>query len=153
MVTFGIRFSIKPVKKIRSYNTSIKLIKNMLYCKPKRDEDGNWYAEVNTRGFEGYKDVTILPFSEESFRLKGRTDIFLKEKDNTGHFVHIVRDECQVRNYLNPDIYCSLCENSIFKGHIIKDKDKIVFDIISYVGHIVQYSHLLRKSYSKNEEE
>lgn len=145
-------FSIKPVKKVRKQSSN-KQVRNLLYCKPKLI-DGVWYAYINTKGFEGYEDVTVLPFTARSLNTTNCCNIFSINKDKTNHYVHIIRDKETV--FLHPvdeEKYSTLCENSVFKGYIIKLYNKLQFDMVSYVGHASINERLLTKSYSKEIEE
>jgi len=144
-------FSIKPVKKVRSKPTSNKVIKRTLFCKPKL-EDGVWLAYINTKGIEGYKNITILPFSKESLILSGRAEIFSINKDKTNHYIHITRRPGDY-SFNDFDKYTTLNENSIFKGNIIKTEEGLCFNMTDYIGHVKDYEHLLSKSYSKENNE
>lgn len=143
-------FSIKPIKKTRSRaSTSEKVIKRILYCKPIQKED-TFYASINTKGIEGYEDVTILPFTKESFELKGRTDVFSINKDKTGRYVHIMRYKDDSYHNMDETKYTPFSINGVYKGHIVRHNDGLFFDMISYVGYIRDNERLL-KGYSKEE--
>lgn len=144
-------FSIKPVKKVRAKVSSTPIIKQVLYCKPVYVEDA-LVAHINTKGLDGYENVTILPFSKESFDLKGKTHIFAKEKNKENKYVHIIRSKDAAEMYPgNDEIYTPICINSIYKGYIIKRDNKLAFKVTEYVSTIKANDILLTKSNVQNE--
>lgn len=144
-------FSIKPVKKVRVKVSSTPVIKQALYCKPVYVND-ELVAHINTKGLDGYENVTILPFSKESFELRGKTHIFSKEKNSDGKYVHILRSKDTAEMYpCSEERYTSICENSIYKGYIIKRNNDLVFNVTEYVSTIKANDILLTKSNIQNE--
>lgn len=144
-------FSIKPVKKVRAQINSTLIIKQALYCKPVFIDD-TLMAHINTKGLDGYENVTILPFSKESFDLKGKMHIFAKDKNKEGKYVHIIRSKDTAEMYPGDDeIYTPICENSIYKGYIVKHNNELVFNITEYVSTIKANDILLTKSNIQNE--
>lgn len=144
-------FSIKPVKKARVKVSSTPIIKQALYCKPVYVDD-TVMAHINTRGLDGYENVTILPFSKESFELRGKTHIFAREKSKDGKYVHILRSKDIAEMYPgDEDRYTPICKNSIYKGYIVKNNNELVFKVTEYVGTIKANDILLIKSNIENE--
>ena len=144
-------FSIKPVKKVRVKVSSTPIIKQALYCKPVYVDD-TIMAHINTKGLDGYEKVTILPFSKESFELKGKTHIFTKEKNSDDKYVHIIRSKDTSEMYPgNEEQYTPICENSIYKGYIVKRNNDLAFNITEYVSTIKANDILLTKSNIQNE--
>ena len=144
-------FSIKPASKHKSVISSTKKTKYVLYCKPVK-KDGVWYAHINTKGMEGYKDITILPFTKKSLITRGRTHVFSVEKDKTNHYEHIVRNYLDVR-FPTSKRYTTLCPTSVYKGTIVKLNDNTLqFDMIDYIGHISYAEKYLRTSRKESEE-
>lgn len=152
MKTFGLGFTIKPVTKTRKHTAPKKQVKYMLYCIPIKQEDGSYLAKINTRGIDGYENITILPFTLKSFDIKGRKHLFKKEKLEGKYMVHLALTQNEVElNYYSPEIYTSIFENNIFKGHIVEIGGKKQFDMIDYVGHIKHSDHLLNRTYTSKE--
>mgnify|MGYP003292768911 CR=1 FL=1 len=144
-------FSIKPVKKVRAKVSSTPIVKQALYCKPVYVDD-ELVAHINTRGVYGYEKVTILPFSKESFDLRGKTHIFVKNKNSDGKYVHIIRSKDTAEMYPgNDEIYTPICENSIYKGYIVKHDNKLAFKVTEYVSTIKANDLLLTKNNIVNE--
>lgn len=144
-------FSIKPVKKVRAKVSSIPIIKQTLYCKPVYVND-EVVAHINTRGIDGYEKVTILPFSKESFDLRGKTHIFARDKNKEGKYVHIIRSKDTSEMYPGDDeLYTPICENSIYKGYIVKRNNELAFNVVEYISTIKANDILLTKPNIQNE--
>lgn len=153
-----LKFTIKPAalkpKKDPTVSNNKKYLTKILYCIAHNTDNG-WKAYINTRGLEGYEDLTILPFTEKSFELKGRRDVFLHHKDSTGHWVRIMRNQIDsIISPGSPEVYCTLCENDCFTGHIIKIDGILQFDMSNYKGTANEYyAQLTRTNRKDNEEE
>ena len=136
-------FRLTPVKKAKEHKPS-KQITCLLYAQAIKREDGTWFARVKTKGFEGYKDITVLPFSEKTFELKGKTDVFYHKPDKKGYYTRIIRtEEDSIRYPGNKEDYCPLCDKCIFQGYIIKMLDGLYFDIVNFVGTYSESGYLI----------
>lgn len=106
--------------------------------------DGEFKAIINydkknldiTDTFTLKNEVLILPFTENSLSLKDKTCVFLKEKDDTNHYVCVMRDIAKAS--ISPGIkeqYDVFKENFLISGHIVRKDKKMYFDyddLISY---------------------
>ena len=137
-------FTFKPVvAKPKRISNSHKPLTRILYCVAKKTENG-WEAHINTKGLEGYEEITIIPFTERSFELKGVNDVFYHKKDEKNHWVRIIRTDIEATsNPGNPQTYCTLCDNCIFSGHIVKIEGKFQFDMSVYQGTFKQCENLM----------
>ena len=136
-------FRLNTVKKVRTSKPT-KKVKSLLYAQAVKREDGTWFARVKTKGFEGYKDITILPFSEKTFELKGKVDVFYHNKDKQGYYTRIMRTEQDSVFYPgNKEDYCVLCDKCIFQGYIIKTLNGLCFDVVKYIGVYSKYGKLI----------
>lgn len=147
MFTTKFGFTIKPsaLKPKKTPSNNNKYLTKIVYCTACKNEEGIWLAHVNTKDLEGYEELTILPFTEKSFELKGRTDIFYREKDKYNHYIHIMRNSFDA--YINPgcsELYTTLAENSVFSGHIVKIDGILQFDMSSYKGELSEYDYLIK---------
>lgn len=150
---FTFKLATPKTKKVPS---SHKPLTKILYCSARKDENGNWQAYVNTKGLPDMKDITILPFTEKSFDLKGRVDVFYHNPDKYGHYTRIIRTPDAAMFYPgNKETYCTLCPKCVFSGHIVKVNGVTQFDISVYMGTDRQCSELLTMTnrIKKNEEE
>ena len=136
-------FRLTPVKKAKEHKPS-KQITCLLYAQAIKREDGTWFARVRTKGFEGYKDITILPFSEKTFELKGKIDVFYHKPDKRGYYTRVIRtEEDSIRYPGNKEDYCPLCDKCIFQGYIIKTINGLCFDVVKYIGIYSKYGNLI----------
>lgn len=81
-------------------------------------------------------EVLIIPFTEDSLNLKGKTYVWLKDKDEYGHNVCVIRTETNAnRSPGVPTQYDAVKENILIAGHIVRKNGKMYFayeDLISY---------------------
>lgn len=127
-------FNIKPVSsiKLKQENKSFKTIGKK--CKAVVIEDnGIFKAKLIISPVEKeedeLKDIHIIPFTEESFNLKNKTHVFLKEKDEYGHLICIIRDNIEAR--ISPGTnsqYDVLKKGLRIIGHIINKHGKHYFN-------------------------
>lgn len=151
-------FTFKPITiKPKKVNSSYKPLTQILYAVAYKNENGEWEAHVNTRGLRNYQDVTILPFTEKSFDLKGRNDVFRVNKDEKGYNVRIIRDDLTAEYHPGDNKYlCSICENQVFSGHIVIIDGIKQFDMSVYQGprkHCPELLNKLNKEKVKEEKE
>lgn len=149
-------FTIKPsvIKKDKKVCSTHKPLTRVLYCLARKKDDGGWEAHINTKGLDNFQDVTILPFTEDSFELKGRVDVFYHNKDRYNHYIHVIRDK--FLSQINPgvtELYCTLCDGEIFSGYIVKVNGILMFNMLSYKGSKSEYEHLLTRNNNKEYDE
>lgn len=148
-------FTFKPVViKPKSIPNDYKPLTKLLYCVAHKNKENNWEAHINTKNIEGYEDVTILPFSEKSFELLNRNNVFYHIKDKDNHWTRIIRTDVEARvSPGNVETYCTLCENCIFSGHIVKINGIRQFNMSSYQGTIRECGYLVNHESIDNNEE
>lgn len=97
------------------------------------DKDGTYKCSVD---YDGNGEITeILPFTKSSFELYGRQTVFIKEKDEYGRIVRVIRDELKSKVFPgSKDKYIPFAPNWIVKGYIIKDGLTKYFDFKELVG-------------------
>lgn len=109
-----------------------------------KEIDGEFKAVININkqhirlkeGDELSSEQLILPFTEKSLDLKGKTYVFLKEKDKYGHYVCVIRDTMNAE--LHPGLpiqYNTVHENLLLAGHIIRKNGIMYFeyeDLVAY---------------------
>ena len=147
-------FTIKPTAlKPKRKSNSHKHLTRLLYCIAKNTDEG-WRAYINTRGLEGFEDTTILEFTEKSFDLRGRKEVFLKHKDKTNHWVRIIRSHDTDISPGSSEAFISLCDGDCFSGYIVKHDGVMLFDMKCYKGIASECSYLLtRNNKSKNNDD
>ena len=87
------------------------------------EDEGILKARINTSPVEDIDTITpeflVLPFTEDSFELKGKLEVFAKHKDEYGHRIMVIRDP-RVAN-ISPGVphqYDALQEGLRIEGHI-----------------------------------
>lgn len=142
--------------KPKRISSSHKPLTKILYCSARKDDEGNWKAYINTKGLPNMEDLTILPFTEKSFELKDRTDVFYHKPDKYGHYTRIIRTyDVAMFSPGNKETYCTLCPKCVFSGHIVKVDGVMQFDMSVYIGTDRECSDLLTmvNKIKKDEEE
>lgn len=150
----GLSLNLAPAKP-KVVRNEFKHASIILYALANKDENGEWKATVNIKGLTDYKkeldikpsvDTVVLPFTEKSFELKGRNIVFRVKKDKTGHWVKVIRPYDEA-NYFpgNSADFCTLCENCVFSGHIVKYEGEYKFNMSVFQGTKNQCEELLNK--------
>lgn len=143
---FTINLASKPKRESKPTGSNIS---RKCYAVVK-EIDGEFKAVININkqhirlkeGDELSSEQLILPFTEKSLDLKGKTYVFLKEKDKYGHYVCMIRNTTTVN--LAPGIptqYNAVHENLLLAGHIIHKDGKMYFEYEDLVAY-----HYLSKS-------
>lgn len=86
-------------------------------------------ARINISPVEDKDEFLILDFTSNSLNLKGKTHVFLKDKDKYNHYVCVIRDIDKA--YLFPGVdsqYDALHENLLIAGYIVRKEGKLYFD-------------------------
>lgn len=137
---FTINLASKPKRESKPTGSNIS---RKCYAVVK-EIDGEFKAVININkqhirlkeGDELSSEQLILPFTEKSLDLKGKTYVFLKEKDKYGHYVCVIRDTMNAE--LHPGLpiqYNTVHENLLLAGHIIRKNGIMYFeyeDLVAY---------------------
>lgn len=143
---FNFTFKVAKPKR-ESKSSGHKHLTRKLYCKAVKDEQGNWLAIVNTLDLDGFSSKTTMPFTEKSFELVDRIDVFYHNPDKNGRYTRIIRTAIDAKmSPGNKETYCTLCPNCVFSGYIVKVDGMQRFDMSNYIGTAKQYGELLIKS-------
>lgn len=117
-----------------------------------KEIDGEFKAIINIdkkyiylkEGDELSNEQLILPFTEKSLDLKDKTYVFLKNKDEYGHFVCVIRNNNIA--HLSPGTptqYNAVHENLLIAGHIIRKDGKMYFEYEDLVAnHYLSEYHI-----------
>ena len=104
-------------------------------------------ARLTTSPVAGSKETLneflVLPLTPNSFNLKGKTKVFLKEKDKYGHYVCVIRDELTAKLHLGVDTqFDTLHEGLLISGHVVKKDGKQYFDYEDLVAFTELGAHI-----------
>lgn len=109
---------IKP-KVIRKPKAGVRLTNKLTQARVIK-EDGEYKAYIDIPTDDIIKPKLIIPFTKRSYNLKGRRDIFSKEKGEHG-YIRYVRDESKAKYFdVDEEIYVPFAPNWLVSGYIVK---------------------------------
>ena len=93
-------------------------------------EENEYKIRISLRNDPEYSDFIIVPFTEESLELKGKTIVYSHEKDKFGHNIAYHRDPsiCTIFPGL-PTQYTAVVEKLVCSGYVIRKDGKLMFDL------------------------
>lgn len=98
-------------------------------------ENGILKARIDTSPVEEISKLIIIPFTDRSFDLKGKTYVFYKNKDEHNHHVCRIRTTDQAELFPGlPTQYDALHENLLIAGYIVSKDGNLYFDYIDLVA-------------------
>lgn len=141
MISFNLKFKAKPVAKtIKNKNDASFTHVSKQCIGVCQLEDGNYIVRVPTFEFDSsYKknnnkviDIStsnlILPLTEESLELHGKTHIFRKVGNK---YECRIREDDKAKVFPNVrEVFSSVCHNWQFKGYVVKENNKLKFHVV-----------------------
>ena len=93
-------------------------------------EENEYKIKISLRNDPEYSDFIIVPFTEESLELKGKTIVYSHEKDKYGHNIAYHRDPsiCTIFPGL-PTQYTAVIERLVCSGYVVRKDGKLMFDL------------------------
>ena len=93
-------------------------------------EGDEYKIKISLRNDPEYPDFLVIPFTEESLELKGKTIVYSQEKDKYGRHICYHRDPsiCKLFPGL-PTQYTVVIEKLICSGYVIRKDNKLMFDL------------------------
>ena len=125
----GLKIKVGPVKKVRVTNSNdkFKRIGGIRKAIVLKTEDGVYKARIIDEGQK--PNETLLSFTPDSFEVKNRLSVFLKEKDETGRFVRLCRDVTKASCFPGTsERYIPFVENWIIEGYLVHKGLEQAFD-------------------------
>lgn len=111
--------------------TTNKIVKGTVF----KEEDGTYKICMSMENDETHPDFRILSFTDRSFELKGKTNVFSRTTDKYGRYTRFIRNETDAKHMPGmPEKYVPFAPNWIVKGYIVKDNNIVKFDFKSLVG-------------------
>lgn len=130
VILAGFKFKAVPKKRTINKSDNNHKITKLVYCVCHKESDGNYVAHIRLRNDPVYPDILSIPFTKESYSLKGKEKIFTKTCDETGRYTCIVRRKQEANLFPGSDkTYSPFRENCVYSGYIVKIKDKLYFDV------------------------
>ena len=136
---FAFRLSLSKPKRPAGPKKVGGIVKGVAF----KDDNDEWRIKVAlVNKDENDKTVTsylILPFTEKSFDLEGKENIFSLTPDKHGRYIRFIRSKEHAKTFPGlREQYCSICRNYVYKGYIVEVDGKKHFDMrecVTIAGH------------------
>ena len=111
--------------------TTNKIVKGKVF----QDENGTYKVSINMENDPVHPDLLVLDFTERSYDLTGKTNVFSRTVDNKGRRIRFIRNLINAKFMPGlPEQYIPFAPNWIVRGYIVKDNGTMKFDFKSLVG-------------------
>ena len=111
--------------------TSNRIVKGKVF----QDEDGTYKIAINMNNDTVNPDLRILEFTERSYDLTGKINVFSRTVDSKGRRTRFIRNPLNAKFMPGlPEQYIPFAPNWIVRGYIVTDKGIRKFDFRSLVG-------------------
>lgn len=143
----GIKINIaKGNKKKRNVSTKSNVISRVCRAVVIKDDEG-FKAKININN-EETSDILVIPFTTESYDIKGREIIFSKERIDNGRFLCLIRDKASSNLYNDVEHYIPFRENIVITGDIVRIDGRYYFrykEFISFSSFVEDYKPCLTR--------
>lgn len=137
----GIKINIaKGNKKKRNVSTESNVISRVCRAVVIKDDEG-FKAKIVVDNEEN-SDILLIPFTTESYNIKGKEIIFSKERIDDGRFRCVIRDKASAILYNDVEHYIPFRENIVVTGNIVRINGKMYFrykEFISFSPFVEDY--------------
>ena len=141
----GIKINIaKRNKKKHNVSTENNVISRICRAIVIKDDEG-FKAKININNEED-SDILVIPFTTESYNIKGKEVIFSKERIDDGRFICLIRDKASSNLYNDVEHYIPFRENIVITGNIVRINEKMYFrykEFISFSPFVEDYKPCL----------
>lgn len=111
--------------------TTNKIVKGKVF----QDENGIYKVSINMENDPVHPDLLVLDFTERSYDLTGKTNVFSRTVDSKGRRIRFIRNLINAKFMPGlPEQYIPFAPNWIVRGYIVKDNGTMKFDFKSLVG-------------------
>ena len=111
--------------------TTNKIIKGKVF----QDENGTYKVSISMGNDPVHPDLLVLDFTERSYDLTGKTNVFSRTVDSKGRRIRFIRNLINAKFMPGlPEQYIPFAPNWIVRGYIVKDNGTMKFDFKSLVG-------------------
>lgn len=138
----NLKIVVAPPKKHKTRsNSGVKLTGKSKRGVVFQDEDGTYKVSISMKNDPNYPDLLVIPFTERSYNIVGRTTVFTREVDKHGKRTRYIRSEANAKFIPgDPNRYIPFAHNWVVKGHIARENGILKFDfddIITIKGYDV----------------
>lgn len=111
--------------------TTNKIVKGKVF----QDENGTYKVSINMENDPVHPDLLVLDFTERSYDLTGKTNVFSRTVDSKDRRIRFIRNLINAKFMPGlPEQYIPFAPNWIVRGYIVKDNGTMKFDFKSLVG-------------------
>ena len=111
--------------------TTNKIVKGKVF----QDEDGSYKVAIDMQNDAVNPDLLVLDFTERSYDLTGKINVFSRTVDDKGRRTRFVRNPINAKFMPGlTDQYIPFAPNWIVRGYIVIDNGTKKFDFKSLVG-------------------
>ena len=111
--------------------TTNKIVKGKVF----QDENGTYKVSISMENDPVHPDLLVLDFTERSYDLTGKTNVFSRTVDSKGKRIRFIRNLINAKFMPGlPEQYIPFAPNWIVRGYIVKDNGAMKFDFKSLVG-------------------
>lgn len=129
----GIKINIaKGNKKKRNVSTKSNVISRVCRAIVIKDDEG-FKAKININNEEN-SDILLIPFTTESYDIKGKEIIFSKERIDNGRCLCLIRDKVSSNLYNDVERYIPFRENIVITGNIVRINGKMYFQYKEFIS-------------------
>ena len=108
--------------------TTNKIVKGKVF----QDENGTYKVSISMENDPVHPDLLVLDFTERSYDLTGKTNVFSRTVDSKGKRIRFIRNLINAK--FMPGLPEKYIPNWIVRGYIVKDNGTMKFDFKSLVG-------------------
>ena len=129
----GIKINIaKGNKKKHNVSTENNVISRVCRAIVIKDDEG-FKAKIIVNNEED-SDILLIPFTTESYNIKGKEIIFSKERIDDGRFRCVIRDKASAILYNDVEHYIPFRENIVVTGNIVRINGKMYFRYKEFIS-------------------
>lgn len=111
--------------------TANKIVKGKVF----QDENRTYKVSISMENDPVHPDLLVLDFTERSYDLTGKTNVFSRTVDSKGRRIRFIRNLINTKFMPGlPEQYIPFAPNWIVRGYIVKDNGTMKFDFKSLVG-------------------
>ena len=111
--------------------TTNKIVKGKVF----QDEDGTYKVSISMGNDPVHPDLLILDFTERSYDLTDKTNVFSRTVDKHGRRTRFIRSEINAKHMPGlHEQYIPFAPNWIVRGYSVNDNGTMKFDFKSLVG-------------------
>ena len=138
----NLKIVVAPPKKHKTHSDNgVKLTGKSKRGVVFQDEDGTYKVSISMENDPNYPDLLVIPFTERSYNIVGKTTVFAREVDKHGRRGRYIRSEENAKFMPgDPKRYIPFAPNWIVKGNIARENGILKFDfddIITIKGYDV----------------